>query len=118
MRAREAKKYSYEVKAVDLAVDWDRRVALVDVRIGGVLICGVAVWRSKGGHIFVKWPSYKSHDSYGSYLEAVSLPPELCAEIEADVIAAYKAARDAAKKAEKQAKKSKQQKRNAVGQAA
>ena len=111
VKAREAKKYSYEVKAVDLAVDWDRRVALVDVRIGGVLICGVAVWRSKRGHLFVKWPSYKSHDSYGSYSEAVSLPSELCAEIEADVIAAYKAARDAAKK-------SKQQKRNAVGQVA
>lgn len=118
MKAREAKEYSYEVKTVDLAVDWDRRDALIDVRIGDVLICGVAVWRSKGGHLFVKWPSYKSRDSYGSYSEAISLPSELCVEIEVDVIAAYKAARDAATKAEKEAKKSKQQKRNAVGQVA
>lgn len=85
------------VQRVDLAVDWDRRVALADVRIGDVLIRGVAVWKAKSGKLHVQWPSYKFREGQGGYREAVELPPDLRSEIEADVIAAYRKARDAAR---------------------
>ncbi len=86
------------VETISLAADLDRRVALATVRIGEVLIRGVAVWRSRHGALRVYWPSYRLGAGYD---EAIYLPEELRAEVEADVIAAYKAAKQKAAETEK-----------------
>jgi len=78
------------VENIRLAVDVDRRVALADVRIGEVLIHGVAIWRSRHGKLRVFFPSYRNGAFYD---EAIILNEELRAETEADVIASYKAAK-------------------------
>lgn len=68
----------------------DRRVAIATVRIGEVLVRGVAVWRTSQGRLRVYFPNYW----LGAYHEeAVCLPEELRAEVEADVISAYKTAK-------------------------
>jgi len=85
----EAEKKS-RVETISLAAEMDRRVALASVRIDEVLIRGVAVWRNQNGSLRVKFPHYW----LGSYHEeAISLPEELRAEVEADVISAYKDAK-------------------------
>jgi hypothetical protein len=82
------------VEAISLAPDMDQRIALATVRLGDVLIRGVAVWRSRYGRLRVYFPSYKLGAGWD---EAIYLPDELRTQVEADVIAAYKAAKAAAK---------------------
>jgi hypothetical protein len=79
------------VEKIDLITDLERRVALAAVRLGDVVIRGVAVWKSPRGKLRVFWPSYKR--GYG-FEDAVSLPVELQAEVDAVVIAAYKHTKD------------------------
>ena len=86
------------VEDVHLADDWDHRAALVRVRIGPVLIKGVAVWcHPRTGRLRVYFPRYNSGPQF--YDEAIELPAELRIEVEAEAIAAYKAAKSLAKKA-------------------
>jgi DNA-binding cell septation regulator SpoVG len=92
------KKPRHAVENVTLGVDWERRVALASVRIGEVLIKGVAVWRGRNGHLRVFWPSYKFSEAPGFYTDAIELPPELRADVEAAIIAAYKDAKAQKKK--------------------
>ena len=87
------------VESISLAADVDQRIALASVRIGEVLIRGVAVWRSQHGKLRVYFPSYRLGAGWD---EAIYLPEELRTEVEADVIAGYKAAKAEAKKAEAQ----------------
>ncbi len=82
------------VEAVQLDTEMDRRIALAAVRIGEVLIRGVAVWRSRHGKLRVFFPSYRLGAGWD---EAIYLPPDLRTQVEAEVIAAFKAARSAAK---------------------
>ena len=86
------------VERVRLCADFDRRVALASVRIGEVLIDGVAVWRSSGGKLRVYFPSYKA--GYG-WVEAINISAVLRSEIEAEVIAAYKDQKKLANRASK-----------------
>lgn len=86
----ETKEKSY-VEAISLAADADRRVALASVRVGEVLIRGVAVWRSRHGKLRVYFPSYRSGPNL--YDEAIELPAELRSEIEAEVLARYREAK-------------------------
>jgi hypothetical protein len=81
------------VEAISLAVDMDKRVALATVRLGDVLIRGVAVWRSRQGKLRVYFPNYKLGAGWD---EAIYLPEELRTEVEADVISAYRQAKSAA----------------------
>lgn len=82
------------VKKLTLTADLDKRVALATVRVGDVLISGIAVWRSASGKLWVYFPSHKA----GSRFEdTVTLPPGLRSAIEAEVIAAYKSAKGAEK---------------------
>jgi len=83
------------VETLSLAADLDRRVALASIRIGEILVRGVAVWRSPKGSLRVYFPSYKLG---GGYEDAIYLPEELRTEVEADVLAAYRKARSEAKK--------------------
>lgn len=83
------------VEKVTLAEDIDKRIAFASVRIGDVLIRGVAVWRGRGGKLRVYFPSYRLGDAW---YDAIDLPEDLRTEVEADVIASYKAAKSAAVK--------------------
>lgn len=83
------------VETISLAADMDKRVALATVRLGDVLVRGVAVWRSRQGKLRVYFPSYKLGAGWD---EAIYLPEELRTDVEADVIAAYKQAKTAANK--------------------
>jgi hypothetical protein len=87
------------VETIKLSEELEKRVALVSVRIGDVLILGVTVWQSGRGRIRVYFPSYKAGYRWD---EAIELPQELRSEVEADVIAAYKAEKQRQKKLEKQ----------------
>jgi hypothetical protein len=83
------------VEHIALAQELDHRVALATVRLGDVVIRGVAVWRSRHGKLRVCFPSYKLGEGWE---DAIAVPAELRAQVEADVISAYKAAKDAARK--------------------
>jgi len=96
--SKKKKTQSSAVENIQLGVDMDRRIALASVRIGEVLIHGVAVWRSRHGRLRVFFPSYKSR--WGSWEEAIELNPELRSEAEASVIASYKEAKKRAKNTE------------------
>jgi hypothetical protein len=82
------------VETMSLAADTDRRIALATVRIGDVLIRGVAIWRTPHGKLRVFFPSYRLGAGWD---EAIYLPEELRTEVEADVISAYKTAKAQAK---------------------
>ena len=90
---------SASVERIRLMDELEHRVALATVHVGGVQISGLVIWRSGNGRLRVYWPRY--WDGAGQ-VEAIGLPPEVRADIEADVIAAYKEARDGAKRAERQ----------------
>lgn len=94
-----ASKATGHVESIRLADELEKRVALAAIRIGEILIHGVAVWRSGRGRLRVYFPSYKA--GYG-YAEAIELPQELRSEVEADVIAAYKTEVEKRKKSDKQ----------------
>ncbi len=83
------------VEHIVLAQEVDHRVALATVHIGEVVIRGVAVWRNRQGKLRVYFPSYKLGVGWE---DAIAVPAELRARVEADVISAYKAAKDAARK--------------------
>jgi hypothetical protein len=84
------------VEQMNLATDVDNRVALATVRIGEVLIRGIAVWRTRQGRLRVLFPSYRLGSGWD---EAICLPEEVRSEVEADVISAYKSAKADAKSA-------------------
>jgi len=86
------------VETISLADDIDKRIALATVRLGDVLIRGVAVWRGRHGQLRVYFPSYRLGSGWD---DAIYLPEELRTQVEADVIAAYKTAKAASKTAEK-----------------
>ena len=87
------------VETISLAADMDRRIALASVRIGEVLIRGVAVWKTRQGRLRVYFPSYRLGSGWD---DAIYLPEELRTEVEADVISAYKTAKANAKKLERE----------------
>jgi hypothetical protein len=64
-----------------------------------VSIRGVAIWKSGNGRLRVFFPSYRTGRGYD---DAILLPPDLRAEVEAEVITAYKFAKSEAQKREKQ----------------
>jgi hypothetical protein len=83
------------VEHIALAQEVDHRVALATVRLSDVVIRGIAVWRNRHGKLRVYFPSYKLG---AGWEDAIAVPAELRAQVEADVISAYKAAKDAARK--------------------
>ena len=85
------------VESISLVEHLEKRVALANVRIGDIEIHGVAVWRSRNGHLRVLFPSYRLGTSWD---DAIYVPDDLRSQIEADVIAAYKEAKADAKKEE------------------
>jgi hypothetical protein len=84
------------VEAISLAEDIDKRIALASVRVGDVLIRGVAVWRGRNGRLRVYFPGYKLGTCWD---DAIYLPEEIRTQVEADVISAYKLAKAAARDA-------------------
>jgi hypothetical protein len=80
-----------KVEKIDLTTEIEKRVALATVRLGEIVIRGVAVWKSPRGKLRVFWPSYKR--GYG-FEDAIALPVDLQAEVDAAVIAAYKDTKD------------------------
>lgn len=82
------------VERIEFINDLERRVAFASVKIGDVLINGVAVWRSPQGRLRVFFPSFRR--TVGCE-DVISIPPDLRAEVEAEVISAYKAKSDAQK---------------------
>jgi len=82
------------VETVSLAQDNERRVAFASVRLGDVLIRGIAVWSSPKGHLRVYFPSYRIGSGFD---DAIRLPRELQTQVELDVISAYKEAISQAK---------------------
>lgn len=87
------------VEHIDLAQDLDKRIAWASARIGEVLVCGIAIWRGGNGRLRVFFPSCKVGPGW---VDAVELPAELRAQIEADVISAFKEAKAAAQKEQRQ----------------
>jgi len=79
--------YKVCVENVELATEIEKRVAVATVRLGEVVIRGVGVWKSPQGKLRVFVPSYKR--GYG-FEDAISLPHDLQAEVDAAVISAYK----------------------------
>lgn len=85
------------VESVELAKDMDKRVVLATVRLGDVVVRGIAVWQGGNGHLRVFFPSYKQ----GPFFEdAIQLSEDIRTQVEADVISAYKAAKSEAKKSD------------------
>lgn len=78
------------VETIDLAQEIDKRVALARVRLGDVVVRGIAVWRGGNGHLRVFFPSYKQG---AFYEDAIQLSEDMRTQVEADVISAYKAAK-------------------------
>jgi hypothetical protein len=74
------------VENVEFATEMDRRVAVATVRLGEVVIHGVAIWMSPQGKLRVFVPSYKRGNAFK---DAISLPHDLQAEVNAAVISAY-----------------------------
>lgn len=83
------------VERLELAMELERRVALATVRIGEVVIRGVAVWRSSSGRLRVYLPSYRLGAAWD---DIVQLPADLRADVEAAVITAFKEAKSHAEK--------------------
>jgi DNA-binding cell septation regulator SpoVG len=83
------------VERIEITNDLEKRVAFASVKIGEVVINGVTVWRSPQGRLRVFFPSFRRTVGYD---DVVSLAPDLRADVEAEVIAAYKAQSDAQKK--------------------
>lgn len=107
MNTNESANETVKIERINLASDWDRRVALASVRIGQVVIHGIAIWRNPhNGHLRVYLPRY-SAAPYG-YSDAVELQPELRSEIETEVLAAY---REAIRTERKQASQSQRTKK-------
>ena len=86
------------VESIILAQDIEKRIASASVRLGEVLIRGVAIWRGSNGRLRVFFPSSRSG---AGWEDAVCLPDELRTQVEADVISAYKTAKAAAQSSEK-----------------
>jgi hypothetical protein len=82
------------VERIQLGDEIEKKVAWASIRVGEVLIHGVAVWRAGNGRLRVFFPGYKLGIGWADTIE---LPAELRSEIEADVISAYKSAKAAAK---------------------
>ena len=87
------------VERIEFVRDLEKRVAFASVKIGDVSISGVAIWRSGNGRLRVFFPSYRRDRGYD---DAISLPPDLRTEVEAEVITAYKLAKSEAQEREKQ----------------
>jgi DNA-binding cell septation regulator SpoVG len=85
------------VETIDLLRDMEKRVALAAVRLGEVVVKGIAVWRGGNGHLRVFFPSYKQGPFY---VDAIQLSEDMRTQVEADVISAYKAAKSVAKKSD------------------
>jgi hypothetical protein len=81
------------VSAIMLAQDIERRVAFATMRLGEIAISGFAVWRSRNGRLSVLFPRYPLGKMW---VDVIEVPPELRAQIEADIISAYKAEKAAA----------------------
>jgi hypothetical protein len=75
------------VETISLAQENDRRVAFASIRLGDVLIRGIAVWRTAKGHLRVYFPSHRLGAGFD---DVIRLPEELQTQVEADVISAYK----------------------------
>lgn len=86
------------VENISLARDTDKRIAWASVRLGEVLIRGVAIWRASNGRLRVFFPSTRLG---AGWEDAVCLSDELRIQVEADVISAYKTVKAAAKDSEK-----------------
>ena len=87
------------VERIELSQDLDKRIAWASARIGEVLVCGIAIWRGGNGRLRVFFPSCKVGPGWA---DAVEVPAELRAQIEADVISAYKQAKAAAQAEQRQ----------------
>jgi len=74
------------VESLNLAQENERRVAFASVRLGEVLIRGIAIWRSPKGHLRVYLPTYRLGAGFDG---AIQLPQELRLQVETDVICAY-----------------------------
>ena len=77
------------IEHVILAVDLDRRAALVTVKVGELRIRGVEVWRSRSGHLSVRFPAYRAGSNWE---EAFELSDDRRTEMETEVLAAFRAA--------------------------
>jgi len=77
------------VETIILAEENEKRVAFAGVRLGDVLIRGIAVWRSPKGHLRVYFPTYRLGAGFD---DLIRIPEELHSQVEADVISAYKEA--------------------------
>jgi hypothetical protein len=87
------KNASVQVENIVLATEMEKRVAFASVRLGDVVVRGIAVWKSPRGKLRVFVPSFKNQYAYE---DAISLPSDLQAEVDAAVISAYKAETDRA----------------------
>lgn len=87
------------VEKIEFISDLEKRVAFASVKIGDVSIRGIAIWRSANGRLRVFFPSYRTGRGYD---DAISLPPDLRTEVEAEVITVYKLAKSQAQKRGKQ----------------
>ncbi len=88
-----------QVEKMVLDTELEKRVGLATVKIGEVIVRGITVWRTPAGRLRVYFPSYRRSAGFD---EAIELSPELRAELEADVIAAYKSAKSEAQNKETQ----------------
>ena len=77
------------VETIILAQENERRVAFAGVRLGDVLIRGIALWRSPKGHLRVYFPTYRLGAGFD---DLIRIPEELQAQVEAEVISAYREA--------------------------
>lgn len=80
-----------DIEKIELTAEIERRVALASIRLGQIVIRGVAVWKSPQGKLRVFWPSYKRGHGFE---DAIALPSDLKSDVAALVIAAYKDAKD------------------------
>jgi hypothetical protein len=77
------------VETISLAQESDKRVEFASVRLGDVLIRGIAIWRTPKGHLRVYFPSHRLGAGFD---DVIRLPEGLQTQVEADVIAAYREA--------------------------
>jgi hypothetical protein len=89
--------YEY-VERIQLAEEIEKKVAWASIRIGELLIHGVAVWRAGNGRLRVLFPSFRLGVGWADTIE---LPAELRSQVEAEVISVYKEAKAAAKEDQK-----------------
>lgn len=91
------KEGTMKVEKIELDTELEKRVGLATVRIGEVIVRGITIWRTPTGRLRVYSPSYRRSAGFD---EAIELSPELRAELEADVIAAYRSAKSEAQEKE------------------